>query len=674
MARITIPQSRLNPIPSSTGVRTPNADAFGAGVGAATQQAGSALGDIALDIQARENETAVRDADAEYLRRLDNIKQHHASLQGRARYDALGAYQSALTKHKMDVSASLPNDAARRIFDHAAQVHFNTYLAAGTELSRKALDEWDAQARETRINTAASILGSMPDELTREDALNTLRAELSERDDLPPETKQALLAGYVEKGHLTNIQALAANADLAALRAAKGYYQQHAGEIGPEARAKVDGLLRGIHEHNIEVAVSDIELQVRQGVGDATQHRAILKQYRDEGKITGKKYVELMRVVDKTETDHANAYTFGQAAVSGVALENSKKNRDAADIHYKNILAADPTQDRGDLLVSMGSSTTVLPTSFYLELRSRAIAGTPQQQADTAKIVQKLRDNNLGHLLKDLPTKDLAFYDNLAALKNAGVPDDRAAEIAMKNANLEEPERDALAMKYKQDNPNGFKANAQKLNALINDEPGDPFDPDESFFTGAFNTPPAAPALMEQQFEKAVSEFYYYNGGDIELARKSAWDKLKATWGTTSVDGKARIMRRPPEREFGVQPDVLRQDLEESLKANGEQFEDVSEFTIVATDATENAAQGKAVYRIYRTHRDGKPIPWEPLLGADNQPLGWTFSRGHYAEQLRAEQARQAQEAQRQAAEMQANDARERAKAKREYEARKGGK
>ncbi len=143
-----------------------------------------------------------------------------------------------------------------------------------------------------------------------------------------------------------------------------------------------------------------------------------------------------------------------------------------------------------------------------------------------------------------------------AMLKNGATPADavetsRANIFEANKAKLEE--RHALYNQKVTGQEPLKKGNTSALTSFIN----------QDFDVPGFN--PDIGPWLKYDFDGQV-EKYYSKSGDIELARKTAWDDLKRVYGVTEVNGNREMMPIPPER-FGVNRKNIDADLDELLKA-----------------------------------------------------------------------------------------------------------
>lgn len=132
------------------GVETPAA-AFGSTVASATAHLGDVIGRAGDELYQRaealqklRNDALANDADAQYMMRVGELHANFNSLQGKPAVDAYPQYVKDLQSIREEIGASVPNDAARRLYDNRTKstmgrTIFNGAGHAATENKRWAL-------------------------------------------------------------------------------------------------------------------------------------------------------------------------------------------------------------------------------------------------------------------------------------------------------------------------------------------------------------------------------------------------------------------------------------------------------------------------------------------------------------------------------------------------------
>lgn len=140
---IRIPQVREQNLPATTGINAPGADAFGAGVGRALQQAGNTMETIAQDIQRRQNETKAREADTMYSRQVDTLTREYEQFNGKDALARKDEYLERLEAVRREAYDSLENDAQRHLFAPVVERKHTGTLDFMADQEIKATKDWE---------------------------------------------------------------------------------------------------------------------------------------------------------------------------------------------------------------------------------------------------------------------------------------------------------------------------------------------------------------------------------------------------------------------------------------------------------------------------------------------------------------------------------------------------
>lgn len=161
---IKIPQVREQGLPTTTGVQTPNADAFGAGVGKAIGGFGDQLGDIGLQLQEKENEAKARESDTYFTQKVGNLRLAYEQKLGRDAYEGNPDYERAVLDLRKEAEGMLDNDRqiemVRPLFDNRQ----NSAILQGKSHSIKSLQDWQESTiqgqTDTNIQAAIAEFGT----------------------------------------------------------------------------------------------------------------------------------------------------------------------------------------------------------------------------------------------------------------------------------------------------------------------------------------------------------------------------------------------------------------------------------------------------------------------------------------------------------------------------------
>lgn len=191
---IKIPQVRENPIASTSGVRTPDADAFGHSIGAANVQVGKVIGEIGLTLQNQRNESMARETDTWYEQRLNDLRNGYAQQNGKAAYESQQDYDKAVADLRREAMGRLENDAQRRMFEPVAN---RKQLAAnqfGSLHAIKSLKQWQIETigsqAESNAKLAIDNYGTPQGQMSIDQMMENID-DLGYEQGWPPERIQA---------------------------------------------------------------------------------------------------------------------------------------------------------------------------------------------------------------------------------------------------------------------------------------------------------------------------------------------------------------------------------------------------------------------------------------------------------------------------------------------------
>lgn len=190
---IKIPQLKERALPATTGVSTPNANAFGANVLQATGQFNDQLDAQMIEQQERENETRAREAENVLIQKMADLETGYTQLDGKAAYEAQGDYTKALAKLKQEAMDGLNNDAQRRLLAPVAERRVIDRTVAGQRHAADSFKKWEISQLGAQANLngeAASTNWGTPEGNDAMLAMMENIRDAGERANLPPETVQ----------------------------------------------------------------------------------------------------------------------------------------------------------------------------------------------------------------------------------------------------------------------------------------------------------------------------------------------------------------------------------------------------------------------------------------------------------------------------------------------------
>jgi len=142
---IKIPQVRQTGLPSTTGVRTPGADAFGASIGAANEKLGKFGVEVGVELQERENETKTREVDTFYTQRLNDLRNGYAQKNGQDAYTSQQDYDQAVNDLRDEAMGMLDNHAQRDMWAPLADRKATIAIDFGSQHALKSFKDWEVK-------------------------------------------------------------------------------------------------------------------------------------------------------------------------------------------------------------------------------------------------------------------------------------------------------------------------------------------------------------------------------------------------------------------------------------------------------------------------------------------------------------------------------------------------
>lgn len=187
---IKIASSQLRGLPSTSGVQTPGVDAFGAGVGKATQQLANVIGTETVKFQETENLNKTRDADTFYQKRINEIKTGYQALTGKEKYDSLADYNQSIEEAKKEALNQLDNHVQRDMISNVMERRESDAKMFGGLHAAEGLKKWEIEALESQVTMhtedATRNYGTPQGKESLQRTMENLE-DMGERIGLPPE-------------------------------------------------------------------------------------------------------------------------------------------------------------------------------------------------------------------------------------------------------------------------------------------------------------------------------------------------------------------------------------------------------------------------------------------------------------------------------------------------------
>lgn len=201
--------------------------------------------------------------------------------------------------------------------------------------------------------------------------------------------------------------------------------------------------------------------------------------------------------------------------------------------------AALPPDQQGDAVsakvLSFVQSQGVVPESLKAEVRTSLRSGTPEQRLGAARTLDQLKALN-PQMLNDFKAEDIRFGNLVSSYVDSGAAPQKAIDMATEATARSEPVAKALDHTYNQQTKNDTTDNWLASSSGF----------------GSFWGSAAVPPAVSSQADTLIRDEFVRNGGNLEAARRTGLDMLKARFGPSTVNGSSEIVRNPPERHYGL--------------------------------------------------------------------------------------------------------------------------
>lgn len=360
-----------------------------------------------------------------------------------------------------------------------------------------------------------------------------------------------------------------------------------------------------------DILGSDLEIAVRRGQAGYRE----IEQGLQSKVITPAKRTELVTYLDnrlKEQADKAakqrEQIAQVQAALSGTGFLDFRKDadKDAVDAYYEAVVVPSLQKmkplEAAAQVADYSGRTGIIPRVVREQIRGALRAGNPEMKAQAADLLDRLKISNPS-VIDDFAQSDIAMGNAIAIYTAAGVPAAQAVKMAEEAVAVPEPEKQAREVRYRQE-----KASKGNLKLLQNE-----------LATG-FNLfepsmPKVVPDKLVGEFETIVNSEFLRNG-DLEVARKTALERIKGVWGVTGIGGK-RWMEYAPETVYkvpGADPEWIAEQLYDELSRDA--LWDGKPDLLLQSDSV-TARESRPSY-VVLTRKDGE---LNPVLGKDGKPI-----------------------------------------------------
>ncbi|MBW5930447.1 hypothetical protein CFM96_17585 [Klebsiella michiganensis] len=226
---------------------------------------------------------------------------------------------------------------------------------------------------------------------------------------------------------------------------------------------------------------------------------------------------------------------------------NDKNNQAAVDRYFAQDVApsfsiSDPQSINA--LATVTTKSGMIPTQVKTMLNSGATSRDPALVVPMAKFYGQLFDNNPA-AAATLDKGTMAFYGKVYDYSRAGVPEDKAVDMAYSQVYQQDDRMKQMlsaAMrdkKYVAARTTAAQNNASSLTSFGSWSP-DITDPGKSN------------AAYQRDYQTIYDANFAQTGGDADQAEKMTNAMIRTTWGVSTINGSAEVMKYAPEALYGV--------------------------------------------------------------------------------------------------------------------------
>ncbi|WP_202209655.1 hypothetical protein [Escherichia coli] len=226
---------------------------------------------------------------------------------------------------------------------------------------------------------------------------------------------------------------------------------------------------------------------------------------------------------------------------------NDKNNQAAVDRYFAQDIApsfsiSDPQSI--NTLVTVTTKSGMIPTQVKTMLNSGATSRDPALVVPMAKFYGQLFDNNPA-AAATLDKSTMAFYGKVYDYSRAGVPEDKAVDMAYSQVFQQDDRmKQMLSTAMRDKKYVAARATAAQNNASSLTSFGS-WSPD-------ITDPGKSNAAYQRDYQTIYDANFVQTGGDAEQAEKMTNAMIRTTWGVSTVNGKAEVMKYAPEALYGV--------------------------------------------------------------------------------------------------------------------------
>ena len=161
-----------------------NVAAATANLGKAVQGAGNELFERAVAMQTLYNHSLAQDADAEYMKVAGKLHAEYGVLQGKDAVAGYDKYQKDLDDARKAIGKTLPNDAARKLFDSSTLRTMSSSIFNGASHAAAENKKYALSSLESKISAETDMAATSDNPRTVEQARQNIKRLATERSAL----------------------------------------------------------------------------------------------------------------------------------------------------------------------------------------------------------------------------------------------------------------------------------------------------------------------------------------------------------------------------------------------------------------------------------------------------------------------------------------------------------
>ena len=333
----------------------------------------------------------------------------------------------------------------------------------------------------------------------------------------------------------------------------------------------------------------------------------------------GTEALNLLGKVQDERKARAEAIVRVEAAGAGGAPLDPKSTTDkkALDYHYEVKSASWPREEALPRSIAYAAHYGMVPERLRAFIRGGLHSARPDLAVLAANTITTLRNSNPELVAEIGDEADMRLANLINTYASAGMPPDKAVELATESLKVTPAIREARAADY---------------DLQRGKEPKDRTASDEKWIASQQNSlwvrEPAIDPMMRTEFaETAKAEFQ--RTGNLEASRRMALDTVNRVWGRSEVGGERRYVKQAPEKFYSI-PTLT--PAENSKWMNEQLLSDVSKGALqdpanpitsdrlrLIPDPTRTNG-GNPVYQVWLVQPNKG---WEQVIDTKGAPILW---------------------------------------------------